>query len=178
MNDSSLLTRPPKAETRNAAERIDFESTSHLRSFLPFNSLYIPPLLFLPPSRRLCWTMATSPSRPSKRSKPADEVSTSKKALAPQPRLFAPFRALGFISNHVPISVQSRGSKSATKGPSISIVSCLGDAWAMWEGEKMGLVFVGELRPKFLVFALLLLEGSLYMLIQALRRRSLSRRWC
>ncbi|KAL7415398.1 WD-repeat protein [Mrakia frigida] len=94
--------------------------------------------------------MVLSPDRPSKRSKPTDEVVvlSSKKVSAPQPRLFAPFRALGYISNHVPISVQTRGSKSATKGPSISIVSCLGDAWAMWEGEKMGLVFVGPSTPK------------------------------
>lgn len=91
-------------------------------------------------------TMATSPTRPSKRSKATDEPWTSTTVSAHQPRLFAPFRALGFIANHVPISVQTRGNKSATKGPSISIVSCLGDAWAMWEGEKMGLVFVGQSR--------------------------------
>jgi U3 small nucleolar RNA-associated protein 21 len=90
----------------------------------------------------------SSPDRPSKRSKPQSSPPSSSKhqQVSNQPRLFAPFRALGFISNHVPIAVQTRSNKNATKGPSISIVSCLGDAWAMWEGDKMGLVFVGKSR--------------------------------
>lgn len=83
--------------------------------------------------------------RAPKRSKTDAVVLAPAKGLA-QPRLFAPFRALGFISNHVPLAIQTRSNKGAVKGPNISLVSCLGDAWAMWEGDKMGLVFVGESR--------------------------------
>lgn len=61
-----------------------------------------------------------------------------------EPRLFAPFRALGLITNGVPFVLQTRSHKGATDGPRIHLVTCLGKAWAMWEGGKMGLLFVGE----------------------------------
>ncbi len=79
--------------------------------------------------------------RPAKRVKvlPEPTPSTSK----PQPRLFAPFRALGYISNHVPFALQVQSTKGALAGPHITIVSSLGRSWAMWEAGKMGLVFVG-----------------------------------
>lgn len=65
-------------------------------------------------------------------------------AHGPQgPRLFAPFRALGLITNHVPFVLQTRSYKGATDGPRIHILTCLGKAWALWEGGKMGLLFVG-----------------------------------
>ncbi|KAI0691037.1 Utp21-domain-containing protein [Cytidiella melzeri] len=58
------------------------------------------------------------------------------------PRLFAPFRALGLITNHVPFVLQTRSFKGATEGPSLHLVTCLGKSWAMWEGGKMTLQFV------------------------------------
>lgn len=58
------------------------------------------------------------------------------------PRLFIPFRALGLVTNHVPFVLQTRSFKGATEGPRIHIVTCLGKAWAMWEGGKMTLLFV------------------------------------
>ncbi|KAJ9115038.1 hypothetical protein QFC22_005366 [Naganishia vaughanmartiniae] len=58
-------------------------------------------------------------------------------------RLFAPFRALGFISNDVPFALQVRSAKGALKGPNVNIVSCLGKSWAMWDAGKMNLLFVG-----------------------------------
>lgn len=61
-----------------------------------------------------------------------------------EPRLFAPFRALGLVTNHVPFVLQTRSFKGATEGPRIHLLTCLGRAWAMWEGGKMGLLFVGE----------------------------------
>ncbi|KAL6305314.1 Utp21-domain-containing protein [Sparassis latifolia] len=64
-----------------------------------------------------------------------------------QPCLFAPFRALGFITNHVPFLLQTRSHKGSTEGPRIHLVTCLGKAWAMWEGGKMGLLFVGPDSP-------------------------------
>jgi len=58
-------------------------------------------------------------------------------------RLFAPFRALGFITNHVPFAMQVRSYKGATGAPRVHILTCLGRAWAEFEGEKMKLLFVG-----------------------------------
>ncbi len=60
-----------------------------------------------------------------------------------EPRLFVPFRALGLITNHIPFVLQTRSFKGATEGPRIHILTCLGKAWALWEGGKMSLLFVG-----------------------------------
>ncbi|OCH93410.1 Utp21-domain-containing protein [Obba rivulosa] len=65
-----------------------------------------------------------------------------------EPRLFAPFRALGIITNHVPFVLQTRSHKGATEGPRLHLLTCLGKAWAMWEGGKMGLLFVGPDAPE------------------------------
>ena len=59
-------------------------------------------------------------------------------------RLFAPFRALGLVTNHVPFYLQTRSHKGATDGPRIHILTCLGKSWALWEGGKMNLLFVGK----------------------------------
>ncbi|EST08974.1 Small-subunit processome, Utp21 [Kalmanozyma brasiliensis GHG001] len=57
-------------------------------------------------------------------------------------RLFAPFRALGLISNDVPFALQTRfGGKDATT-PDVNVITCLGDSWAMWDAERMTLLFV------------------------------------
>jgi U3 small nucleolar RNA-associated protein 21 len=61
-----------------------------------------------------------------------------------QPRLFAPFRALGFITNHVPFALQVRQAKGALEGPNVTIVTSLGNSWAMWDAGKMRLLFVGR----------------------------------
>ncbi|KAG8870931.1 hypothetical protein FRC20_011092 [Serendipita sp. 405] len=58
-------------------------------------------------------------------------------------RLFAPFRALGFITNHVPFAMQVRSYKGATGAPRIHILSCIGKAWIEFEGERMKVLFVG-----------------------------------
>jgi len=59
-------------------------------------------------------------------------------------RLFVPFRALGHITNHVPFVLQTRSHKGATDGPRLHILTCLGRSWAMWNGGKMDLLFVGK----------------------------------
>lgn len=61
-------------------------------------------------------------------------------------RLFVPFRALGLITNHIPFILQTRSYKGATDGPRIHLLTCLGRNWALWEGGKMGLLFVGGHR--------------------------------
>lgn len=70
-------------------------------------------------------------------------VKNTPKAHIKEPRLFAPFRALGLITNHVPFVLQTRSHKGSTDGPRMHILTCLGKAWALWEGGKMGLLFVG-----------------------------------
>lgn len=76
------------------------------------------------------------------RKRPRTEPVKSK--VAKEPRLFAPFRALGLVTNHVPFVLQTRSYKGAAKGPTLHLVTCLGKSWAMWEGGKMTLQFVGE----------------------------------
>lgn len=63
---------------------------------------------------------------------------------ASNPRLFVPFRALGLVTNHVPCVLQTRSFKGATEGPRVHILTCLNKSWALWEGGKMTLLFVGE----------------------------------
>ncbi|KAF5369178.1 hypothetical protein D9615_009977 [Tricholomella constricta] len=65
-----------------------------------------------------------------------------------EPRLFVPFRALGLITNYVPFVLQTRTHKGATDGPRLHLLTCLGRAWALWEGGKMGLLFVGPDAPE------------------------------
>ncbi|KAJ6597057.1 Utp21 specific WD40 associated putative domain-containing protein [Mycena vulgaris] len=64
-----------------------------------------------------------------------------------EPRLFVPFRALGLITDSVPFVLQTRSYKGATDGPRIHLLTCLGKSWALWEGGKMGLLFVGPDVP-------------------------------
>ncbi|SJX64478.1 related to UTP21-U3 snoRNP protein [Sporisorium reilianum f. sp. reilianum] len=67
--------------------------------------------------------------------------------IASQNRLFAPFRALGLISNDVPFALQTRfGGKDATT-PDVNVITCLGDSWAMWDAERMTLLFVSTSLP-------------------------------
>ena len=78
--------------------------------------------------------------RSTKRQRQLVKKSTSKS-------LFAPFRALGIISNGVPFAVQSRSSKDISKS-AITIVTCTGYSWAMWDvSGSMRLLFVGQSSP-------------------------------
>ncbi|KAF8586540.1 Utp21-domain-containing protein [Ramaria rubella] len=79
-------------------------------------------------------------SRPRKRPKHSD-VSNSDHLNTGS--LFAPFRALGFVTDHVPFILQVRTQKGASQGPRVHLLTCLGHAWALWEGGKMTLLFVG-----------------------------------
>ena len=79
---------------------------------------------------------------PRKKMRHENAASTPKTAKR-EPRLFVPFRALGLITNHIPFVLQSRSNKGATDGPKTHILTCLGRSWALWEGGKMGLLFVG-----------------------------------
>ncbi|KIL69996.1 hypothetical protein M378DRAFT_184349 [Amanita muscaria Koide BX008] len=67
--------------------------------------------------------------------------------VSKEPRLFVPFRVLGLVTNHVPFVLQTRSFKGATDGPRVHILTCLGRSWALWEGGKMTLLFVGTDAP-------------------------------
>ncbi|KAF8969650.1 Utp21-domain-containing protein [Flammula alnicola] len=84
---------------------------------------------------------------PRKRLRQDNSVDTSAKSNK-EPRLFVPFRALGLITNHIPFVLQTRSHKGATDGPRIHILTCLGRSWALWEGGKMSLLFVGPDAPE------------------------------
>ncbi|KAG2084691.1 WD40-repeat-containing domain protein [Suillus discolor] len=75
-------------------------------------------------------------ARPRKRirSSTKRKRATSPTHLPRVPILFAPFRALGLITNHIPFYIQTRSYKDATEGPRIHILTCLGRSWALWEG--------------------------------------------
>ena len=89
-------------------------------------------------------------SRPRKRPKHnKDGTTIASSDLRENASLYAPFRALGFVTNHVPFVLQVRSHKGASQGPRVHIVTCLGKAWAHWEGEKMTLLFVGLSGPFF-----------------------------
>lgn len=79
--------------------------------------------------------------RPKKRTR--TEESQDEAVKSTRAGLFAPFRALGIITNHIPFALQTRSFKGATEGPRTHILTCLGSSWAMWEGGKMTLLFVG-----------------------------------
>lgn len=84
---------------------------------------------------------------PPPRKRQRQELQVDARKCSKEPRLFVPFRALGLITNHVPFVLQVRSHKGATEGPRIHLLTCLGKAWALWEGGKMGLLFVGECVP-------------------------------
>lgn len=83
-------------------------------------------------------------SSPPPRKRLRQETENNDQKTPKEPRLFVPFRALGLITNHVPFVLQTRSFKGATEGPRLHLLTCLGKAWALWEGGKMGLLFVGK----------------------------------
>ncbi|KAF8136615.1 Utp21 specific WD40 associated putative domain-containing protein [Boletus edulis] len=98
--------------------------------------------------------------RPQKRvrtsAKPAPSETTQN--LRGDTCLFAPFRALGLVTNHIPFYLQTRSHKGATEGPRIHLLTCLGRSWALWEGGKMTLLFVGPDEPD--PISCLIMEGD------------------
>lgn len=65
-------------------------------------------------------------------------------APLPQSRLFAPFRALGYVSDGVPFSMFVHTPQGALAKSTIHIVSSVGRSWLMWDAERMLLLFAGE----------------------------------
>lgn len=81
------------------------------------------------------------PQNPRKKPRTDNDASTTSHDYSPG--LFAPFRALGLVTNYIPFALQTRSYKGASDGPRTHILTCLGRSWALWEGEKMTLLFAG-----------------------------------
>ncbi|KAL7423168.1 rRNA-processing protein utp21 [Cryptotrichosporon argae] len=92
------------------------------------------------------------PPRPNKRSKNDKDGSEpgpstlAAPALPPAPapvgsRLFAPFRALGYVSDHVPFSMFVHAPKGALAKPTIHLVTSVGRSWLMWDADRITLLF-------------------------------------
>ncbi|OCF43580.1 U3 small nucleolar RNA-associated protein 21 [Kwoniella heveanensis CBS 569] len=78
---------------------------------------------------------AAGPSKPS----------TSSTAATPDhtPRLFAPFRALGHVTDHVPYAMFVHTPQGALATPTVNITTSVGKSWLMWDAARMTLVFAG-----------------------------------
>ncbi|KAL1693333.1 Utp21 specific WD40 associated putative domain-containing protein [Schizophyllum commune] len=91
-----------------------------------------------------------NPPRPRKRARrdPSPSAPTTSTSPTLNPRLFAPFRALGIITNHVPFALQARSHKGAVDGPRVHLLTSVGRSYALWEANKMTLLFVGTPAPQ------------------------------
>lgn len=76
---------------------------------------------------------------------PAAAPAAAPEALAKRTPLYTPFRALGYVSNGVPFVMQVRFGGKDAKTPDVNVVTCVGDAWAMWNADRMTLLFVGPM---------------------------------
>ncbi|KAK8858577.1 hypothetical protein IAR55_002806 [Kwoniella newhampshirensis] len=91
------------------------------------------------------------PSHPNKRQKNgALPTSTEEQpAAGPSkqpitPRLFAPFRALGHVSDHVPFAMFVHTPNGALATPTVNLTTSVGRSWLMWDAARMTLVFAGS----------------------------------
>lgn len=78
-----------------------------------------------------------------KRAKADEAPSAVPRSLVERAPLYTPFRTLGYVSNGVPFVLQARFGGKDAQTPDVTIVTCVGDAWAMWNAERMTLLFVG-----------------------------------
>jgi hypothetical protein len=64
-------------------------------------------------------------------------------AAPPASRIFAPFRALGYVCNDVPFAMHVHTPSGALAKPTIIVVTAVGRSWLMWDAASMRLLFVG-----------------------------------
>ncbi|WFC97594.1 rRNA-processing protein utp21 [Malassezia yamatoensis] len=82
------------------------------------------------------------------REKRAKAEATSRdvsRSLLERTPLYAPFRTIGVVTNGVPFVLQTRFGGKDAQVPDVSIITCVGDAWAMWNADRMTLLFVGPI---------------------------------
>ena len=63
-----------------------------------------------------------------------------KSTYASQSQIFSPFRAVGYVSNHVPFVLDVKGSESF-------VTTVVGKSFHIYNCSKLNLVFVGEVNP-------------------------------
>lgn len=89
------------------------------------------------------------------------QVQSPKSAAGPsqQPsssgRLFAPFRALGYVTDHVPFAMFVHTLNGALATPTVNITTSVGRSWLMWDASRMTLVFAGSCHSWFLGLTLI-----------------------
>ncbi|XP_068725814.1 WD repeat-containing protein 36-like [Montipora capricornis] len=59
--------------------------------------------------------------------------------MAAGSQLFSPFRALGFVANHVPLTIQTQGTENL-------VTTAVGSAFHVYDCAKLNLLFVGLLK--------------------------------
>lgn len=59
-------------------------------------------------------------------------------------RIFAPFRALGYVTDHVPFAMFVHTPSGALATPTVNITTSVGRSWLMWDASRMTLVFAGS----------------------------------
>jgi U3 small nucleolar RNA-associated protein 21 len=55
---------------------------------------------------------------------------------AATPRIFVPFRAIGYVTNEIPFNIQARGQ-------AYFLTTCVGTTFHIYDVAKMNLLFVG-----------------------------------
>ena len=89
----------------------------------------------------------SSEAPPARSKRQRAERADAEPAPRAQVPLYAPYRALGYVTNGVPFVLQTRfGGKDATT-PDVTLATCLGDTWALWAADRMTLLFVGPVLP-------------------------------
>ncbi|ODO10103.1 hypothetical protein I350_02331 [Cryptococcus amylolentus CBS 6273] len=58
-------------------------------------------------------------------------------------RLFAPFRALGYVTDEIPFAMFVHTPNGALATPTVNVTTSVGRSWLMWDAARMTLVFAG-----------------------------------
>jgi U3 small nucleolar RNA-associated protein 21 len=73
----------------------------------------------------------------------SSKPTTAVPAAPPASRIFAPFRALGYVCNDVPFAMHVHTPNGALAKQTIIVVTAVGRSWLMWDAASMRLLFVG-----------------------------------
>lgn len=80
-----------------------------------------------------------------KRARAEEAPATPPRSLIERAPLYAPFRMLGCITNGTPFVLQARFGGKDAQTPDVNLITSVGDAWAMWNADRMTLLFVGPM---------------------------------
>ncbi|CAG8455276.1 13892_t:CDS:10 [Ambispora leptoticha] len=80
--------------------------------------------------------MVNSVSTKKRKTKPAVITADSLPGKPIKPRIFQPFRAIGYVTNDVPFTLQGRGT-------AFFLTTCVGNSFHIYDCTKLNLLFVG-----------------------------------